>query len=878
MSPCPPVSGRRSGLIVAVTLLSCLTAAARPVVTSEQVASLPALAGSEGDSTTVPAPTADPPGGLYDVATLTVALAASTPGDTIRYTLDGGTPTEASAVYTAPLQLGQTAVVRARAFRASALPSATVTHTYVLDERLRLPVVALTTDPENLWDTHTGIYVMGPNADPEYPHAGANFWQDWEIPVHFAFFEPSTPGGGFSQDAGARIYGAWSRAKPQKSLALFARRRYGPSAFTYPLFPDKSLDTYESFVLRNGGNDWEYTLFRDALMQYLIRDAGVDMLAYRPVVLFLNGQYWGIHNLREKISEHYIATNHGVDPDRIDLLELVSHEMQYRVLHGSDAAFRTLLAYVEGHDMTSDADYAYVDSLVDLNNFIDYEVAQIFYANTDWPGNNVKLWRSHDPGSRWRWILYDTDFGFALYTGAYGYRHETLPFATAPNGPSWPNPPHSTLLLRRLLLGERFRHAFINRFADHLNTTFDPRRVLPVIDAMASAIGPDMVRHQQRWGGTISTWRRHVDALRDFAQRRPAFMWLHLRAFFDLEMQTPVTVDATPPASGVVRVNRVDVDGFPWTGPYFPGVPIALTAIPRPGYRFTGWTGTVTTDAPAIVVDPSDAPTLKAHFAPDALRPPIVVNEIFYHPPPDADSEDWIEVTNTGTAPVDLGGWTLRDDDDTHAFVVPAGTVVPAGGYAVLCRDPEAFQAVHSGGPDCVGPWTFGLSSGGDAVRLFDGGGVLVDSVMFDDEAPWPTLPDGDGFSLELTDPALDNTRPSAWRGSTTPGGTPGAGNTVAVGTTPGEPVAGELAILPNHPNPFVGTTVVTFILPRAGHVALCLYDVLGRRVANLVDGHRAPGVHSLAWDGAALTPGVYFLRLTFDNRQVRTRPVLVVR
>lgn len=804
------------------------------------------------------APTFDRPGGRYEAPSLVVTLEAAA-GAEIRYTRDGSTPTAASPRYAGPLVLDSTTVVRARAFRQGHLPSETATETFFVGERTGLPVVSIVTEPDSLFHPTTGLYVLGPGAAPGFPYRGANFWSDREVPVDVAFYEGAAPGTGFRMGAGLQIFGGRSRALPQKPLALFARRAYGTPALRYPLFADKPLDVFESVVLRNGGNDWGVTHFRDALMHDLVRGTGVDVQAYRPVLVFLNGAYWGVHNLREKVSEHYLAANHGVNPDALDLLEVTEDAPHYAVLHGTDDAFRSVLDYLAGSSMTGDADYAYAAARLDLDNFIDYQAAQIFYANTDWPGHNVRLWRPRRVGARWKWILYDTDAGFGLATGLDGYRHATLAYATAENG-GGDNPPYSTFVLRRLLRNDTFRRAFINRFADHLNATFAPAHVTARIDALAAALAPEMPRHAARWGLDADAWPRHVEALRAFARQRPDFLWGHLRDFFDLPAPAPITLDVQPAGAGAIRINRLEVDRLPWTGRYFPGLPVALTAVPRPGYRFVGWGGDAAGQASTVNIDPSTTAAVTARFAPDAAGA-VVLNEILYNAPPDLPTEDWVEVHNTGLVEVDLSGWSLKDEVDTRAYVLPAGTRLAAGAFAVLCRDPAAFSQHHPG-VACLGGWPFGLGNDGDRVRLFDAAGALVDFVAYDDDAPWPTAPDGEGPSLELVDPREDNAVPGAWRSSARRGGTPGRANSVATGReeAPGDPDAPWLEV--PYPNPFTDTVTLRFGLPRAGRVALDAYDALGRRVATLAAGVYPPGVHTVPWHGPDLVPGLYFFRL----------------
>ena len=338
-----------------------------------------------------------------------LTLSASSPQASVYCTLDGSTPSTHSILYQNPILINKTTVVRAKQIIHNSLPGRTITQTFIVNEDITLPVVSLATDPPNLWDPDSGIYVLGKNYEPNPPHFGANFWQDWERPVHVEFFEPDGQSG-FSLDAGMKIFGGWSRDFPQKSMAIYARSRYGTGSINYQIFPDKPVDKFEAIVLRNSGNDWQSTMMRDGMMLSLVKETDLDFQAYRPAVVFLNGEYWGIMNIREKINEHFLAANRGVDPDSIDLLENDGY-----AIHGDESHYRAMLHYISTCNMQLTQSLNTIKSMMDVDNFLDYQISQIYFDNTDWPGNNIKFWRPRTPDGRWKWILFDTDFGFGLY-------------------------------------------------------------------------------------------------------------------------------------------------------------------------------------------------------------------------------------------------------------------------------------------------------------------------------------------------------------------------------------------------------------------------------------------------------------------------------
>ena len=813
------------------------------------------------------------PAGKYPAAT---QIALTSPDDAvIHYTTDGSLPTTEDATYSAPLALTQTTVIRARAFQPGTLPSTVTTQTFLVNENASVPVLSLATDPPNLWDHETGIYANGPGWTPEYPHFGANFWQEWEIPMSVEFFEPDGSRV-IAQEAGARIYGAWSRARPQKSLALFARGRYGADRFRHRIWASRNLDSFVSLVLRNSGNDWNQLHFLDAFMQALAEGLDIETLAFRPSHVYLNGEYWGVLNLREKANEYMVGGKHGVDFDTVDLLEMTTGAI---ALEGTLDHYNALVAYLQSNDITRPEVYEHVRTQLEINSFIDYNAFQIYVANTDWPGNNNKFWRPRTPDGRYRWILFDTDFGFGANNS---YNHATLPYATAANGPAWPNPPAATLLLRELLKNDDFKYAFINRFADLLNHHLDPDRVRRIMDEMAPEVEREVPRQFARWGGNMNNWRNQRAARLDFGSRRHAFFWGHLRSFFGLPTQLPVSVNVDYVGRGRVRVNRLLPQEYPWTGRYLPGVPLQIEAVARPGHRFVRWSGTSSSTNPLLVIDPADRHDLTAHFEVDSSVPaPLSISEIQYHPPDDHPSGDWIELYNPMPFDVDLSGWTFRDEGEDHVFVFPDGTLIGGRGFLVVAEDPTAFASLHPDVPELVGGWDFALANGGEAIILRDAVGATIDSLTYDDDAPWPSDPDGNGPTVELTDLAEDNTVPSHWQSSQVRGGSPGAFNTVGVRVdvedeTPVLPESAELA--PVYPNPFRDVAIISFGLPRSSHVNLQVYNVLGQVVETVVDAQMQPGTHTTEWVASGAAPGIYFLRLMIDGASAGSVSAVLIR
>jgi len=806
--------------------------------------------------------TFSPPGGFYDTA-IQVTISTDSPTAKIYYTLDGALPNESSAIYSEPILINNPKTIRANCLQPGALVSPTVTHTYIIGQQHDLTVICLAVDPPDLWDWNTGIYVLGPNASTETPNYGANFWQDWEKPVHVEFFEPNG-NSGFDLDAGLKIYGGWSRARPQKPLALFARSKYGYGEIDYQIFPDLPIDQFEAFVLRTSGNDREYTLFRDALMQNLVKGTHIDIQSYRPAVIYLNGEYWGIQNIREKINEHYIASHSEVDPDNIDLLE-----NRNGVICGNAQDYDALFTFIENHDLAIAANYAHVTTKIDIENFLDYQIAQIYFNNTDWPGNNLKFWRERSATGRWRWIMFDTDFGFGLYD-ASAYQNNTLAFATATDGPDWPNPPWSTLFLRKLLENATFRRKFINRFADFVNTRFLPSNVYAQIDSFQNLIAAEMPRHYERWKesyywGNLNGWYNQIEVLKTFARLRPAYMIEHMKSKFGLAGTIPLTINITP-AGGAVRINSIYTQKDSWQGQYFKGVPIELEAIPRPGFHFEQWSGSSSATDNPITINPQNALNITACFVSDSSsNQEIVINEINYRSPPDFDPGEWIEILNNSPQLINISGWFFQDSNINNRFTIPSGITLLPGAYLVLANDTTAFHNLYPSVTNFTGEFHFNLNNDGESLHLFNPAGFLIDSLHYSNQYPWPTTPDGNGPTLALIDPRQDNANPLNW--TTSSGhGTPGTSNTPSSLDQINNNQVTSFTLDASYPNPFNISTTINFRLNKSNRIKIEIFDLGGRLITVLWNGRLSTGPHTLQWTPAGeLSSGIYFYRITGD-------------
>lgn len=678
---------------------------------------------------------------------------------TVRYTTDGSKPNSSSTAMGGSISIPSTRVIRAGCFRSGYITknSKIETNSYFIVDNHDLPVVSISVLDDDFFDYNTGIYELGPNANAAEPNYGANFWEDWEREIHIEYFDESDVQD-FEQDCGVKIFGGWSRAQDMKSLRLIARDQYGKDHFDYTFSDKPNVKEHDQLVLRNSGNDFRTTQFRDGLNHTLqVGNDNMDIMAYQPTVVYINGQYWGIHNLRERVNPEYVEANHGVDHKDVNFMEFDDIVKQ-----GSGDSFFTLTNFVENNDMTIQSNYDQVKDMLDIENFVDYFAIQTYHQNGDWPHNNIRYWSSPETGNKWRYIYFDTDFGLNMWGNFPAYDDELDRVIDAIDNP------HS-IMLKKLLTNEEFKCYFVNRYADLMNTTLLPSNYKGTCDALAAKIASEISDFHDRWPGwpDASMWPGNVDHIKDYMDDRPSYARDHIEGQFgSVTNQHTVTLDVNPPGAGVVKISTVVPDTYPWSGVYFQGCPVVITAYPNEGYEFANWSVTgasISTGNISNSVSLTQNASFTANFNVTSNIPLITINEINYNSSAAYEADDWIELYNHGTASADLSGWVFKDANDFNAFIIPDGTTLGIGEYIVIFRDDSTFSAQHPSVNNKLGPFDFKLSNGGERLRLYNSIGVLKVDMTYNDLAPWPTAADGGGFTLELSDPTGDLNDPANW-------------------------------------------------------------------------------------------------------------------
>lgn len=455
--------------------------------------------------------------GAYDTARMELSLSGE---GTFYYTLDGSAPTRESARYTGPITIEKTTVLRAIAVVEGKVDSWITTGSYFLQEGHSLPIVNISLAPDDLWSDETGIYATGPNASDTEPYYGANFHQDWEKRANMTFIDGGKEE--FNLDCGLKIFGGWGRAERKKSFQVKFRSRYGTSSLEYALFESQpEITEYTSLVVRSGSQDSAVAMMRDELLTGLAAD-GTSLLvqAQRHCVLYLNGEFWGVYVLRERINADFIVAHEQVSKESVTLLELTG-----LAEYGSNKEFMALRSYIFNHDMQEEEHYEYVKARLDFDSTIDWFIMEAYSGNRDL--SNVRYYKTTEGDGKYRWIFFDLDMAMLSHTDPIGYMMRTS--GTDSN---------ITTMTRRLLKNDEFRDLFFQRLAKYCQTILSTNYVMARIDSLYELMLPEMERDQKKWGRKLSYWQTRVQWLRDYVSEdgedRVDILWESAVRYFDL--------------------------------------------------------------------------------------------------------------------------------------------------------------------------------------------------------------------------------------------------------------------------------------------------------------------------------------------------------
>jgi hypothetical protein len=715
------------------------------------------------------------PAGIY-ASGFKVALSSSDPTAEIRYTLNGDLPTVDSPLYTDSIAVDETNVIAARCFDLanSSLASLVEKNTYLINESfIGLPVISISTDSLNLYDTLTGIYVHGPNDySPDFPYFGSNFWEDWERYSYIEYLATDSTQK-FEGAIGLKIHGGWSRAYPQKSFRVKCRDDYGMNKIVYPLIADKPFITeYKDFNLRNGGGDSYGARMSDAFMQRLTKGTHTDYMGYTPVIVFLNGEYFGEYELRETLNSEYVENNHNVNSDNVSVLT-ENYLVGLNPNDGTLDNFWPMYNAITSGDPVSSDFFALADSLIDLENFADYIIAETYYANGDWSSgypNNIKYW--HAPGGKWRMLLMDLDFGY----GSYGTLPDENFIIRATDDASFI---HMDMICSRLLMNPQFLTYFINRYADLINTIWQQNKVQNLGNSMINEVAPWISRQHEMWGGNMTDFENKMINMQNWNQARISGARNVIQNHFSLLGQVNFSLDVQPAGAGRIHISTIEPSEieYPWSGVYFNGVPLKITAIANPGYSFDHWSPNALFNSNNTNVELMVTPTLStsftAWFTGSSNSNAIEISEIMVNAENSIDSDDWIELHNKLDVEINIGGMSISDSSYFNKFVFPLNTKIPANGYLVVAKDTNLFKTQYPSVTNFIGPLGFSFNSASETIFLKNHLDNEVIQLTYTTAHPWPLGTDGDGRTLEFKGGFYFPNDPAGWYSGCV-GGSPG--------------------------------------------------------------------------------------------------------
>ena len=533
----------------------------------------------------------------YQSITVALSLPEGTPeGTQIRYTTNGSEPTATSPLYTSPITVSSTRTIRAKLFCNGWLSPRSTTQSYIyLTREMTLPVISIVTDNKYFNDSKIGIYVDG-----NYKSGKKNYEFDWRRPINIEYFEEAGSESQLNQLCETRIQGGATRGNKMKSLAIYANKRFGTKRFEYEFFPDQrpGVTDFKSLVLRNAGNDFDYLYMRDAIIQRSMAErVDLDWQAWRPAIIFINGTYNGMLNIRERSNEDNIYTHY----DKLEDIDMF--ENWWELKEGDWENYNAFKAFYSesGHTL---AEYA---MWIDWEEFINLMAMNLYFNNQDFPGNNIVMWRPRAEGGRWRFIAKDTDFGLGLYGSSSNYN--SIEWLYNPNydgGRSWANQPEHTLLFRQMMDDADFRREFLDRCAIYMGDFMNEQGVRTIWDEMYNTVKTEYPHHRKLINQWWPNYDQELSAARNWLSQRTDRFYTHLANYYKLGTPTKLAINTSlsdeDRASVEVQFNGVKLTRGLFNGKFFANRSITLTGLAGEDKQVAGWhiqqvsgTGQVTT-------------------------------------------------------------------------------------------------------------------------------------------------------------------------------------------------------------------------------------------------------------------------------------------
>ncbi len=516
---------------------------------------------------------------------LTLSLPENSPENAvIKITTNGSEPTLSSTTYTTPLSIKKTTVVKAKIFCEGYLSPRATAHSYIFFPRaLTLPVVSLVTDSMYFYDNKIGIYVDG-----TYQNGNKNYKFDWRRPVNIEYFEREDEESEINQLCETRIQGGASRDHKLKSLAVYANKRFGKKRLDYEFFPDQKpgITDFKSVILRNAGNDFDYLYMRDAIIQRTMGlHTDLDWQAWRPAIVFINGTYLGILNIRERSNEDNIYSNY----DGLEDIDMIENWGKLKA--GDTKNFEAFKAFYAVHGHTIEE----YEKWMDWKEFINLMVMNLYFNNQDFPGNNFMMWRPRSDNGVWRFVAKDTDFGLGLYGSSPNYNTiEWIYKNSYDPDRNWANKLEHTRLFRRLMEVKEFKREFIDRAAIYMGDFLNAEGTREYWDPMYEMIKTEYPYHRELINKWWPNYSEELTAARNWIEARTGIFYKHLANYYQLG--TPIPLQINPDAGEeerhamAVSMNGITLSKSRFDGMFFANRMLHVTSEPKEDRQVTGWT------------------------------------------------------------------------------------------------------------------------------------------------------------------------------------------------------------------------------------------------------------------------------------------------
>jgi gliding motility-associated-like protein len=548
--------------------------------------------------------------GFYG-GTQSVTITSPDPNVTIHYTVNGTDPTTSSATYSSPVSISSTQVLRARAFSSTAtiLPSFIETNTYFIGITHTVPVLSICGD--NVMQLMNGTQSY-PGTTLEYFDAGGTFRAE--------------------VTGETNKHGNDSWAYNQRGIDFVTRDQFGYDyAVRWKLFHRKQRNKFQRIIIKAAAND-NYPFetggahIRDAYVHDLSQKGQLhlDERSYEPCILYVNGQYWGVYEIREKVDDADF-TSYYYDQDEPNIQMLKTWGGTWSEYGGAQAQtdWNTLESFIVSNNMATAANWNYVDSLYNWKSLADYIILNSVCVTSDWLNWNTMWWRGLDTNGsakRWRYGLWDNDATFGHYINYTGIP-DTSPNADPCNPESLPDPGGQghVPVLNALMNNPTFYQYYVTRYADLMNTSLSCDTMIDLLDTLILHITPEMPGQVAKWGGSMGGWQGNVTAMRTYIQARCVALQQGMVDCYNLNGPYAITIDVSPAGAGTVDVNSLHLDQFPWNGQYYGGIPTLLSTAPTSSqYVFDHWeildSPTPSTTDDTISVDLTQPQTIVAVY------------------------------------------------------------------------------------------------------------------------------------------------------------------------------------------------------------------------------------------------------------------------